>query len=116
MVIVYNKHNPKPRPLLDAILNGASSKMPHNCCVPKCRKKGYRTVTIDGKLVKVSFHKLPDTSSKQLRLKWLHAMRRDVGISVASMFVCSRQQAACRTRHGNKCQSVLSTIVHKACN
>ena len=66
--------------------------MPHNCCVPKCRKKEYRTVTIDGKLVKVSFHKLPDTSSKQLQLKWLHAMRRDVGMSLPCLYVVDNKQ------------------------
>jgi len=62
-------------------LNGASSKITHGCCVPLCHKKGYRSVIIEGKTIKVSFHKLPDVSRKEIRLKWLHAMWRDVGMS-----------------------------------
>jgi len=43
-----------------------------------CAIKGYRSVIIEGKTVKVSFHKLPDVSS---RYKWLHTMIRDVGMA-----------------------------------
>ena len=57
--------------------------MTHSCCVPECRKKGYRTVIVDGKEVKVSFHKLPNTkkskAKSELRKRWIVAIRRDVG-------------------------------------
>ena len=52
--------------------------MPHNCCVPRCRKKGYRFVTIDGKEAKVTFHKFPLEDSAKRRQR-THAIRRDVG-------------------------------------
>ena len=54
--------------------------MPHNCCVPLCCKKGYRTVVLDGKEAKVTFHNFPDaTRNSQLRKRWIIAIRRDVG-------------------------------------
>ena len=71
-------------------LSGASIKMPHSCCVPECCDKGYRTTVIDGKEVKVSFHKFPDTDSKEnaeLRRKWLHAICRDVDLYRSCSFV-----------------------------
>jgi len=74
-----------------AILNGASSKMTHGCCVPLWRKKkkGYRTVIIDGKTVKVLFHKLPDIrKSWAIRLKRLYVMWWDVGMSWPCIFPC----------------------------
>ena len=37
-------------------------------------------VNISGKEVKITFHKFPD-ASRNIRLKWLHAIRRDVGMS-----------------------------------
>jgi len=52
--------------------------MPHNCCIPRCRKKGYRTVIIDSKEAKVSFHKLPNDTSGDLRKRWIIAIRRDM--------------------------------------
>ena len=61
-------------PFLAAILNGAYVEMLHNCCVPMCHGKGYRTVNIDGKEVKITFHKFPDANRKIMRLKWLHAI------------------------------------------
>ena len=76
-----------------AILNRASEKMPHSCCVPDCRDRGYRTTIIDGREVKVSFHKIPDADSKanaELRRKWLHAIRRDVGMSGFMFYLCFR--------------------------
>ena len=64
--------------------------MPHGCCVPLCRGKGYRTVNIDGKNVKVTIHKFPEVSERrgkkqkqenvELKRKWLHAIQRDVGM------------------------------------
>ena len=65
--------------------------MPHGCCILDCRNRRYRTITIDGKEVKVSFHKIPDADTKknaELRRKWLHAIRRDVGMSCL-MLRCS---------------------------
>lgn len=53
--------------------------MPHNCCVPLCCKKGYRTVVIDGKEAKVTFHNFPDATKNELRKRWISAIRRDVG-------------------------------------
>ena len=53
--------------------------MPHNCCVPLCRKKGYRTVTISGKQAKVTYHKFPSESNRSKRKQWIRAIRRDVG-------------------------------------
>ena len=53
--------------------------MPHNCCVPLCSKKGYRTVVVDGKETKVTFHQLPDATKSELRKRWIIAIRRDVG-------------------------------------
>ena len=96
-----NRRYAKPRPLSAAILNGASIKMPHNCCIPECCNKGYRTTVIDGKEVKVSFHKFPDTDSREnaeLRLKWLHAIRRDVSLYCSCSFVmlqCSDTTPKC---------------------
>lgn len=55
--------------------------MPHNCCVPLCKKKGYRAVTIDGKEVKVTYHNFPSessTSRSKLRMQWICAIRQDV--------------------------------------
>ena len=55
--------------------------MLHSCCVPRCRKKGFRSVTIDGKEAKVTFHTFPPNSSANhtKRRQWIHAIRRDVG-------------------------------------
>ncbi|XP_077861527.1 THAP domain-containing protein 1-like, partial [Saccoglossus kowalevskii] len=50
-----------------------TASMVHNCCVPECPKAGYRIQ--DGR--KVSFHKIP--SREQIRLKWIHAIKRDPG-------------------------------------
>ena len=58
--------------------------MPHNCCVPECRKKGYRTIVVDGTEVKVSFHTLPDETKTDLRKQWISAIRLDVGKKLAS--------------------------------
>ena len=82
-----NRRFPKPRLLRDfpqaAIFIGAtfslSHTMPHNCCVPLCRKKGYRTVTIAGKQAKVTYHNFPSESNRSKRKQWIHAIRRDVG-------------------------------------
>ena len=68
--------------------------MPHNCCVPLCHGKGYRTTTVDGKEAKITYHKLPDASKGkdkvELRRKWLHEIRRDVGMrSCSCMFRCT---------------------------
>ena len=54
-----------------------------------CHGKGYKTVNIDGKEVKITFHKFPDANRKNtsVKLKWLHDIRRDVGMSLA-MFRC----------------------------
>ena len=64
---------------LAAIL--AYVEMPHNCCVHMCHGKVYKTVNIDGKEVKITFHKFPDANRKIMRLKWLHAICQDVGMS-----------------------------------
>ncbi len=55
--------------------------MPHNCCVPDCCKKGYRSATIDGKEAKVTFHTFPpdNSANRSKRRQWIHAIRRDVG-------------------------------------
>jgi len=53
--------------------------MPHNCCVPLCCKKGYRTALVDGKEVKVTFHNFPDATKSELRKRWILAIHRDVG-------------------------------------
>jgi len=37
-----------------------------------CHGKGYRTVNIGGKEVKITFQKFPDASRKNIRLRWLH--------------------------------------------
>ena len=52
--------------------------MPHNCCVPECRKKRYHSVIVDGKEAKVTFHKFPPEYLAKRR-QWTHAIRRDVG-------------------------------------
>ena len=62
--------------------------MPHNCCVPLCCKKGYRTV-VDGKEAKVTFHNFPDTTKKELRKRWILAIRRDVGKYGIAIYVAS---------------------------
>ena len=54
--------------------------MLHNCCVPMCHRKGYKTVNIYGKDVKITFHKFPDGSRRNIRLKGLHAIRQDAGM------------------------------------
>ena len=62
------------------------SKMPQNCCVPKCTTKVYR----EGNL-KISFHKFP--KNKDLLAAWIQAIRRDVGrhFTITSHTrVCSR--------------------------
>ena len=46
--------------------------MPHNCCVPGCKKNVYEE---DG--VEISFHKFPE--DRELFRKWIVAIRRDVG-------------------------------------
>ena len=48
--------------------------MPMSCCVPQCTKKGY----LDENGSKVSHFTFPD--DQVLRKKWIHAIRRDVGI------------------------------------
>ena len=62
--------------------------MPTHCCVPECTKKGYHEE--DGS--KVSYFQFP--SEKQMKKKWIHAIRRDEGkdfkISYSTK-VCSRQ-------------------------
>ena len=47
--------------------------MPTHCCVPECKKKGYR----DENGVKVSFFKFPTENPE--KKKWLHAIRREEG-------------------------------------
>lgn len=44
--------------------------------------------TADGKEVKISFHKFPDASKGNiaLRHKWIHEIRRDVGMLSCSCF------------------------------
>ena len=49
-----------------------SQNMPQDCCVPGCTKKVYEE---DG--VKISYHKFPE--DKELFLKWIAAIRRDIG-------------------------------------
>ena len=46
--------------------------MPQNCCVPECKRKVY---VENG--VKISFHTFPE--EKQLFMKWIVAIRRDIG-------------------------------------
>ena len=53
--------------------------MPHSYCMPECVKKGYKTVTIDGRKVKVSFHNFPDETKRDLQCQWVHAIRHDIG-------------------------------------
>ena len=53
--------------------------MPHGYCVLECQKRGYRTTIIDGKEVKVTFHKIPAADSNELCRKWLYTIRRDAG-------------------------------------
>ncbi|XP_044167341.1 uncharacterized protein LOC122951389 [Acropora millepora] len=48
--------------------------MPTSCCVPQCTRKGY----LDENGSKVSHFTFPD--DQVLRKKWIHAIRRDVGI------------------------------------
>ena len=48
--------------------------MPTSCCVPQCTKKGY----VDENGSKVSHFTFPD--DQVLRKKWIHAIRRDMGI------------------------------------
>ena len=48
--------------------------MPHNSCVPLCCKKEYRTVVVDGKEAKVTFHNYPDQArcyKKRIKTKAL---------------------------------------------
>ena len=46
--------------------------MPQNCCVPECEKKVY---VENG--VKISFHTFAE--EKKLFMKWIVAIRRDIG-------------------------------------
>ena len=46
--------------------------MPQNCCVPECKKEVY---VKNG--VKISFHTFPE--EKKLFMKWIVAIRRDIG-------------------------------------
>ena len=46
--------------------------MPQNCCVPECKKEVY---VENG--VKISFHTFPE--EKKLFMKWIVAIRRDIG-------------------------------------
>lgn len=61
--------------------------MPCHCCVPQCSTRGYR----DSDGAKVSFYSFP--SDKDLKKKWIHAIRRDEGTSfqvTKTTVVCSR--------------------------
>jgi len=53
--------------------------MTQNFCFPDCRKKGYRTIEVDGRVAKVSFRSFPDVIRSDLRKQWITAIRRDVG-------------------------------------
>ena len=90
-MVAINRRFPKPRPLQDfpqiAILFGATItiiSMPHNCCVPLCRKKGYRTVTIDGKQAKVTFHNFPSEKNR-LKKSYGSVLSEETSASISNL-------------------------------
>ena len=60
--------------------------MPHNCCVPQCHKRGYRSLTIDGIEAKVSFHTFPHDSlaNRTKRRQWIYAIQCENTLSLVN--------------------------------